>query len=376
MNPALRKPKGTLSSEITVCNVGFLVEDRVPDLLPLPTLGMIGEIDLQPNTLTMGMSRERLQRDDKWKKLGYLLEQQFISFALDELQTGHLQRTGKYDNDEIKRTLLIWYYYVPEDDPYFRFFSVIQTRIFETVPFNVADRGRSSLQKLTDQNTSQQTLYYRDIGQRTEMTSTFDDDGLPIRISQEIRDSIRVSALRANGFDVLELGSLQVNVPHRKSVFARRIEEHELVRKCLHTRGITLTHIREAPESDMDLRSIEKLPILNDALSVGVNLRFASVSDSTRRVITDSVGTKYINLRNKDVQKLIGAIPRAISNPLRNRLLEAYLKIENFKFHDARAILTELLLTEDLVQLATTEIAPFTQKHVDSLIQDLLKDLS
>ena len=376
LSPALEKQTGTLSSEITICNSGFLVEEKVPDLLPVPQVGLIGEIDLHPNTLTMGMSRERIQRDDKWKTLGSLLEQQFIHYALEELQTGHLQHTGKYDDEEIKRTLLIWYHNIPPTETYSHLNAIVERRVFETVPFKLADRGPSSLKQLVTTNTRTRNLYYRQIGKPNELTSTFDDDGLPIRISQEIRDSIRVSALRANGFAVLELGTLQVNVRHRNSVYARRVDEHELVRKCLQVHGISLTPITEAPESDMDLRNIEKLPILNDALSVGGGLRFASVPDSTRRVITDSLGTKYINLRNMEVQQLITAIPRATSNPLRKRLLEAYLKIEDFKLHDARSILSELLLTDDLALMATADTAPFTQKHVEGLIRELLEDLA
>ena len=57
----------------------------------------------------------------------------------------------------------------------------------------------------------------------------------------------------------------------------------------------------------MDLTSIERLPLLKDALSIGDGLRFASVPDSERRVITDSTGIKYINLRNEDIREILGS---------------------------------------------------------------------
>ena len=181
--------------------------------------------------------------------------------------------------------------------------------------------------------------------------------------------------MRAKGFDVVELGLLQVNVRSDNSVQTHQIEEHLLVNKCIESQGLSLVNIKDATDSDMDLRSIEKLPLLNDALPSGGNLRFASVPDSMRRVITDSSGIKYINLRNPDVQKILKVIPQAISNPLKSRLLDAYLKLENFQFQDARSILTDLLQTNDLIPLATTQIAPFTQKHMESLITDLLGEL-
>ena len=125
----------------------------------------------------------------------------------------------------------------------------------------------------------------------------------------------------------------------------------------------------------MDLKSIERLPILNDALSIGEGLRFAHIPDSTRRVIVDSTGVKYVNLRNEDVQEILNAIPEAISNPLRIRLLEAYLQLEIFQFHSARRILKELLLTGELAALANAETAPFTKRHMESLVKALRAEL-
>ena len=125
----------------------------------------------------------------------------------------------------------------------------------------------------------------------------------------------------------------------------------------------------------MDLKSIERLPILNDALSIGDGLRFARIPDSTRRVIADSTGVKYVNLRNEDVQKILSIIPQAVSNPLRSRLLEAYLQLEIFQFHSARRILKELLLTEELPSMANAETAPFTKRHMESLVRALKSEL-
>ena len=154
------------------------------------------------------------------------------------------------------------------------------------------------------------------------------------------------------------------------------MHEYELVNKCLTPRGVPLTSITNATEADMDLQSIERLPTLNDALSIGEGLRFANVPDSTRRVIADSTGVKYVNLRNEDIQEILRIIPRAISNPLQSRLLDAYLQLETYQFHSARRILRELLLTEELSSLANSETAPFTKRHMESLIKDLRSELT
>ena len=375
LNPALRAHVGTLSSEITICNAGFLAEESAHDLVPLPEIGMIGEIDLAPNTLTMGMSRERIQRDELWTQLGLKLQELFVQFALKELNEGHLSAQTKLDNSEVKRNLLLWYRYIPDLEPYSVLYKKIEGRVFKTVPFTIVDRGSTALEQLLSNDRNVGKLYYRDVSRNNQHTEHIDDDGLPIRVSQEIRDSIRVGALRANGFDVIELGIIQVNERKGNSVQTNQVQEHELVSKCLASRGMPLVNIIVATEADMDLRSIEKLPVLNDALSIGGGLRFASVPDSTRRVIADSTGVKYFNLRNSDVQEILEVIPRAISNPLKRRLLDAYLRLEIFQFHAARTILRDLLMTDSLVSLANAETAPFTEKYIESLIAALLPEL-
>ena len=104
-------------------------------------------------------------------------------------------------------------------------------------------------------------------------------------------------------------------------------------------------------------------------------LRFASVPDSERRIISDQTKVRYLNLRSPSVQSLLKLIPDAISNPLKHRLLEAYLMIEDYKFAGAREILVDLLKSENLATLAQAEMAPLTKKYVDSLICELLQGL-
>ena len=374
-SPALRAHVGTLSSEITICNAGFLAENAADDLLPLSTSGLLGEIDIAPNTLTMGMSRERIQRDEFWTELGMKLQELFTRYALEELTEGSLQEETTIELQELKRNLLLWYKHLPETEPFTVLHSTIEERIFSTIPFPVVGRSTMALARLLETERNADKLYFRDISRNTQRTEHIDDEGLPISVSQEIRDSIRVGALRARGFDVIELGTIPVNLRNGNSVQTHQIQEQELVHKCIVSRGGSLVNIIDATESDMDLRSIEKLPILNDALSVGSGYRFVSVPDSTRRVIADSTGVKYINLRNADVQEILEVIPGAISNPLRSRLLDAYLQLETFQFHAARRILRELLMNRELVSLASAETAPFTKSHMESLIKSLQSEL-
>ena len=362
-NPCLRKNEGTLSSAVTLCNAGFLAESNATDLIPVPALGVIGEVNLRPNAVTIGMSRERIQRDELWTHLGNALQQRFVDFVLHELREGAMRaRDPRMDSPEVKRSLLLWYHYIPEEEPFLEMRSLIEQRMVQTVPFRVADRADATIREMFSGAKNSQKLFYRDLGHSNRLTERMDDEGLSIRVTQEIRDSIRVGALRANGFDVIELGTIQVTIGNEGSVYAQQISEHDLVRRCLVAHNVPLINIVEATETDMDLSRIERLPLLKDALSIGDGLRFAVVPDSKRRVITDSTGVKYVNLRNEDVREILKVVPSAISNPLKNRLLDAYLQMENFQFRKARDILRELLLSDDLDAMASAQTAPFTEK--------------
>ena len=373
--PALRQNSGTLENQITICNVGFLVEEAVGDLVPITTIGIGGEIDLESFALNIGMSRERIQRDQLWFYLGDQLQTFFIQTAIEELAAGELRELPEMDSKEVKRNILLWYNFLPPEPPFSELYETLDRRVYETMPFNQAERQPTTLANLVEENQQRGKLYFRQISPRTHRQENIDDDGLPIRIYQEIRDSVRISALQAKGFSVIELNLHQVNVKTQNTVQTLQIPEQPLVQKCLQKRGIDLIDIINAPASDMDMRSIEKLPILRSALTIAGGLTFAAVPDSKRRVISDQTGMRYINLRNPAVQELLGLIPDAISNPLKHELLETYLKLEDFKLSDAREILINLLSRDDLATLATAEMAPLTKKHVEGCIRDILQEI-
>ena len=374
VHPALKSDTGTLCNEITICNAGFLAESSVHDLLPHPTVGMFGEIDLAPNVLTIGMSRERIQRDENWARIGKMLQDLFISFAIDELNRGHLQASNDLDSPEVKRNLLLWYHYLPKEEPFGGLHTIIESRVFETVPFTIAERSDSSLARILSKAPKSSKLFFRDTSRRSQRTEHIDDEGLPIRISQEIQDSVSVGALRANGYSIVELGAIQVNLHTGNTTNSYQVYEHELVRKCLSGKGVQLSNISEATEAEMDLRTIERLPMLNDAFHSERRFRFASIPDSNRRTITDSTGTKYLNVRNDEIRDILPVIPQAISNPLKSRLLDAYLSIANFEFYEARQILRELLMSGDLSSLANADTAPFTAELFRALIEDIVRE--
>ena len=373
---ALKENSGALVNQITICNTGFLVEEAVDDLIPTRALGVGGEIDLvSPSDIRIGISRERIQRDTGWQELGAQLQTFLIQAALEELATGALSPSPTSDSDEVKRTILLWYHFLPSAPPFSELYEALDCRVYQSVPFSQAERPPTTLQSLLEGHTSITRLYYRQLGTQTQFTQQIDDDGLPIRFAHEIRDSVRIGALRAKGFTVIDLKHHQVNIRTGSTVQTQQIQEQPLVERCLAKRGVALVNIVDAPDSDMDMRSIEELPLLRSALTIAGGLRFASVADSNRRIITDPTGVRYINLRNPEVQQLLRLLPDAISNPLKHKLLEGYLRLEDFKLREAREILIGLLSSDNLPALARAEMAPLTKNHLEGRISDLLQKL-
>ena len=202
--PALTEPAGTLSTDITICNSGFLVENDVYDLLPVPTLGLCGELDLEPHSVTMGMSRERIQRDEHWQGLGERLQDWTIDLVLRELREGRFATTREQlDSAETKRALMLWYHFLPPEPPFSPLYEEIDERVYQTVPFVLAERLGSSLARIFKGETRGAKLFFKQVFQPKERTQNIDDEGMPIRVSEEIRDSIRIGALRAKGYEVV-----------------------------------------------------------------------------------------------------------------------------------------------------------------------------
>lgn len=373
-SPALRDQSGTLENNITICNAGFLTESNIHDLLPSPTLGMVAEFDLDPHAVTMGMSRERIQRDELWKRLGDDLQKWFISTILTELERGLFQPQGALDSPEIKRCILLWCNFLSPTPPFSDLYEALDARLYETVPFSLPERSQSSLQGVVDGRLARTRIYFRNVSRPNERIQTIDDEGLPIRVSEEIRDSVRIAALRAKGHEVIELDRTQVSFRRRGTVYSQWIEDYPIVLRCLQRRGIELVDVAKAPDSDMDLGDIERLPILRDALVIAGELRFAVIQDSKRRTVTDRSGVRYINLRNPDVRRLLRVIPAAVSNPLRQRLLDVYLKIEDFRLREARTSLLALLGEKELQKLASVDAAPQTRRYVERLVDNFLSE--
>ena len=373
--PALRDNVGTLENRITICNAGFLVESEVRDLLPITTLSVGGEIDVKPHSLNIGMSRERFQRDEKWSMLGQELQEFIVHLVISELETGELTKRNTQDSDFVKRNILLWYHFLPPEPPFSNLYQLLDDRVYSTVPFNQMERARTTLESLVGQGLQDSKLYFRQIDRSIQQTLNIDDEGIPIRLSHEIRDSVRVGALRAKGFKVLDLKDHVVNVSQDNVVQTHKVHEHSLLRKCLPKRGIQLVDISEAPDSDMDMSNIESLPILRNALPIPGGLRFAFITDSKRRVVLDQANIRYVNLQNPHIQRLLRCIPDATSNLLKNKLLETLLNVEDFKLSDAREVLLQLLENQELETFAATDMAPLTKRFLSILIEDELRKL-
>lgn len=375
LSPGLRADSGVVGNRLTLCNAGFLVEASALDLLPLPPVGYTGELDVHSSALNIVMARERYQRDASWNNLGKSLADSFVQHAEKALGEGSLRKIDKFDPPPVRRNILIWSQNIPNEEQFSRIHEELNFRLFSTVAFAFAERDATSLERVV-QTLPGPRLYVRRVGSATQRSRHIDDEGFPVQLVEEIRDSIRVGALRAKGFPVLEAAVLTFTQEVPGAASAAQVDEASLAARILQSRNIEVLDITQAPEEDMELGGIERLPILRRVLNVGGELRFACVPDSQRRVVTDPSGIRYLNVNNETVRRLLRVIPAAVSNPLKERLLTLYLGLENYQFLESRQRVLELLESENLGALATSETALLTSRVVRAAVDELLLELN
>ncbi len=365
-----------VSNSVTLCNAGFLVESAAMDLLPLQPVGFSGELDAHAGGLTVVMSRERYQRDDKWRLLGEWATSEFQRRALREL-AGGLYAPGDdgTDTPEVRLTLIVWWHQTHGVDhllPELR--STLYTRLWSTSPFGRAAQRSATLQDIVASLPAPR-VYVRRISTPTQRNRQIDDEGFPIMVQEEINASVAVAALRARGFPIIEARQHQMTQQLTQISQSFAIDEVSILDDILSPKGIQVLDIASPFAEDLDLTSVERLPILRNVLDVGGLLRFAEIDDSLRRVVSDPSGVRYLNVNNAAIRRLLEVIPAAVTNPLRRRLLEIYLGIEDFRLSDVRELLMVLMEHPRLADMAASEVAPLSSASVQRAISNLVSEL-
>ncbi len=358
-------------NQLTLCNLGFLVEAQALDFLPESlVLGIGGELDLHAGALSIVMARERYQRDDRWRAFQAELLVAAETIVADALRSGQLHSLGP---SAMRRALLLWHWQLTQHSTLPILLADVADRVFNEVEWSIAERDPRRLADLVAGGVSR--LYARRLDQARQRARHIDDEGLPLQLVEEIRDSIRVGALMARGFSVLEVGPLQTTIQTPDQTATYSLSEFDILAALLAARDIELRDIASAPPEDLDLSSVERLPVLRNILDVNGELRFASVPDSDRRVVTDPSGIRYLNVRNLTIRRLLRVLPSAVSNPLRRRLLDIYLGIEDFRLGPAREAVLSLIESEELLATATAETSPLTSEVVRRAVERLMGEL-
>jgi hypothetical protein len=366
-----------LSNPITLCNGGFLVEAGATDLLQVNPIGFGGELDLHANALSVVMARERFQRDDKWAELGRNLLNVFEEKAIEALDSGFLANSGDLDSPEVRRCLFVWHWALREAQVFDKLKSAVRERILSTVPFPLAGTDRRASVRTVLDRGPEPHLYYRRVGSPAYMSRQIEDEGLPINFSEEIGYTIRIGALRSRGYEVVETGYLTFTwqLPGQPQATTHQLDEFQVVYDCLSVNGEEIRDISQAPESDLNLEEFERLPALRRVLDVGGGqLRLASVPGSGRSVVADPSGVRYLNVDHPRIRRLLSALPDAVSNPLKRRLLRIYLGLESWSLIEARDLLLELLEDQNLAVMAQSETSILTRRAVRRVIERLLAE--
>ncbi len=366
-----------VSNRFTLCNVGFLVESGAVDLLQINPMGFAGEVDLHADALTVVMARERFQRDTKWIDLGRGLLDAFEQRALRALDSGFLSIDGGFDPPEVRRVLSAWHWALREAPVLENLKAAVRERILNTMAFPLAGSDRQTSLSAAIDRLPAPRLYFRRVGSPAYMSRQIDDEGLPINLSEEVQYGMRVGALRARGFPVIETNTFNMTwqIAQQPQPMTYGVDEVQIILDCLSASGVAVMDVSQAPEEDLDFASYERLPVLRQILNIGgAQLRLARVPESGRRVVTDPSGVRYLNVANPRIERLLTVLPEAISNPLKRRLLRVYLGLETFDLTEARDTLLSLLGEDNLGLMAQVHTSVLTQGATKRAIDRLLSE--
>lgn len=299
----------------------------------------------------------------------------FEEKAIEALDSGFLASSGDLDPPEVRRCLFVWHWALREAQVLDELKSVVRERILSTVPFQLAGTDKRASVREVLGRMPEPRLYYRPVGSPAYVARQIQDEGLPINFREEIGYTIRIGALRARGFEILETGYLTFTwqLPGQPQPSTHQLNEYQILHDCLSITGEEIRNVSEAPESDLNLDNFEKLPALRKVLDVGGGqLRLASVPGSGRRVVADPSGIRYLNVDHPRIRRLLSALPDAVANPLKRRLLRVYLGLESWGLSEARDLLLELLEDQNLAVMAQSETSVLTQRAVQKAIERLL----
>jgi hypothetical protein len=377
-DPAWHQPGSTLHSHLVLCNAGFLVTDHEVQLLPAGAIGYIGELDIQPDELTIQLNREAFAHDERWNQLQTRLKAQYnilVCTLLDEWERIFDESPAKAGASGIDRGILLFargpIHGLLEPDVLGR----VERLVPQVVRLRVWDTDRDlPIAAILDQAAPSGVVYYIREGEGVTPYQQQLQQGLvSIHVTETPQtEMLRAAHLRAKGCIVVLCKRRDYSYEASGANQTFTIHEHDLMAPYCQERSLRWTPVRTASAEEVELTPVKESQLFSALLDLGEQLALVDLPQATDRVIRDFNVGRFLNCAHPEVRDILAILPDAVGNPIRLGLLRAYLDIDNFQLGSARATIKQLLTNPHLDEAAQLSTGRLTREYLTDCLAGLL----
>ena len=359
--------------QLVLCNAGFHVITLQAGTLAEMAIGIRGEVDARPGSLTILMNREGFQHDSKWLTL------------LDELKTHYRSLVA----DKLDRWVNADFYQLPHDTQRAlqrMVLLMLRSPLGPIVGNENVERARKLVSRVLALGSSQDTnfgvliekarikppLYVNRSDDQQQVQRSFSDRGQAFSLTETVRSlGLRVSLLKLNGFAVLQAERHDYTVQVAKGQKTLQIHDFDVITDICASLGISVRRVQDAPAEDTTIGSSPDAAAIVRLFQMSSELKIQSVENMTDAIVADFNGY-ILNLRNDEIRRILKILPVAVGNPIRKALLSAYLALSTYNVSVARNIIYDLLVDADFERNASRTTGRYFRAYLEQRVLALL----
>jgi len=368
-----------LRSHLVVTNGGFLVRERETHLLPTEATGFTGEIDIRPGQLTILVSREDFQRDEKWQQLGQRLNvvyNKLLRAQLDGWERAVGENGAGIEKLGIDRAILVLTRGPTQGALDVDILARLQALLPRTIRVKLwGTDERVPIAQIAERSRDKQTVYYlREEQGPQQFQQAIEVAGGSAHVTETAQTlSLRATHLKLKGHTVVSCRLRGYQAEFGASVQTVQVHEADLLSQECQKAGLRWVAVHEASPEDVELKALKDSALLTNLLELGEQLKLVSVSEATDRVIRDYAG-RLLNCTHPEIREILRILPAVVGNPVRRVLLQIYMDIDNYRNDTARQRIKELLTAPDLAEQAQLTTGPLLRAYLEEKLRAVVGD--
>jgi len=369
----------SIKSNILLCNGGFLINEGIVDLLPNQAVGYQGELDIKPGELTILINREGFKRDGKWSGLGSRLNKQFNNLIREQLsvwESDVLNKSHKIDINAIERGILVLIRSETKNILESDIIVKLNGLVANVIRLNVFERDNPiPITKILESSLDKGVIYYTRKGEeQKQLKKDLKQGTSSVQVIEHTQtEKFRARLLHLKGYSVVSCGQRSYRVERGTSASNINLHEFDIFNEECQKKGIKLVAVSDAPSEHIEFGARDESQILSGLLGLGEQFNLAVFESDTDRVVRDYAG-RLLNCRHPEVKEILKALPAVVGNPIKKKLLQIYLDINNYDLSQAQFKVKELLTADNLHEDAQLSTGVLLQDYLTNKLKKLFEE--